>query len=173
MRLLPGIAHERGRRAVALPEAGTAIPGRRAVVRELTLGAEALLDLRDQVVGADALAGDVLAHVDDTGRPRLDREHRVEGRDAVDVCRRKGEPAAELVEAAGADPSDPLLERPECRQQQVAPRTGGVPRAGGVPARPTQTLTTVPAVDGRTEDGVERGALGARRLGARDEMQVH
>src|SRR6187551_3273626 len=75
-RLVAGSRDERSGRAVALPETGAPVPGRRAVVRELALGAEALLDLRDEVLRAVAAAGDVVAHVDDAGRARLEREER-------------------------------------------------------------------------------------------------
>ena len=59
-------------------------------------------------------------------RPRLEREERVEGRDAVGVGGRHGQPPADVVERAGADPADPLLQRPERGQQQVPPRAGRV-----------------------------------------------
>ena len=171
--LVARIADERRRGAVALAEAGAAVPGRRAVRRELALAAEALLELRDQLVGAVAAAGDVLADVDDARRPRLDGEHRVERGDAVGVGRRDRQAAAELVEPAGADPADPLLQRPERGQQQVASRAGIVPRAGGVALGPEQALAAVPAVAGGAEHVVERGALGRRRLRAGNEVEIH
>ena len=68
VRRLARIADERGGSAVALAEARAPVPRGRAVGRELALAAEALLELRDQLVGAVAAAGDVLADVDDPRR---------------------------------------------------------------------------------------------------------
>ena len=151
-------------------------PRRRAtrVVGEVPLGAEPLLEVHDQLERPLAPARDVLADVHDTRRARLEGEKRVEGRDSVRVGGRHGQPAAELVEAAGADPADPLLQRPEGRQQEMAASCPGrVPSGGGVARDSVGARTAVPAGGRRAEDGVESGSLGRRRLGEREELQVH
>ena len=173
MRLVTRIADERRRRAVALTETGAAVPRRRAVVGQLALGSESLLDLGDQVVRADALARDVLADVDDPRRPRLDGEHRVERGDAVDVGGRQRQPAAELVHPSGADPADALLQGPERGEQKVSTRAGGVTGACRISCGTVESGAAVPAVDRRPEHGVERGALGGCRLCAGYEVEVH
>ncbi len=169
---LGGDRHERGRRPVAQAEARAAVPGGGAVVGQVALGAEPLLELRDQVVGADALAGQVLADVDHARRPRVDGEHRVEGRHAVGVGGRHGEPRADVVERARADPADALLHGPQRRQQLVAAaaRRVAAARRGAVVERAPDAAR--PAGLRRPEQVVDRGALGAGRLGV-DRMDVH
>ncbi len=107
------------------------------------------------------------------GGLRLDGEHRVEGGDAVGVGRRNGQSAAELVESTGADPTDPLLQGPERREQQVSALPGVVAGARRVSLGPGETLPAVPAVSGRAENGVEGCTLGGGRLGSGEEMDVH
>ena len=174
MRRVARIADERGRSAVALAEARAPVPRRRAVVGQLALAAEALLELGDQLVGAVAAAGDVLADVDDPRGPGLDGEHRVERRDAVRVGRRQRQPAAELVEAAGADPADPLLQRPERRQQQMPPRAGRRGRRLAVlPSGPSSRAPPSQPSRAGAEHAVEGRTLGRGRLGAGNQVQVH
>ena len=127
----------------------------------------------DQLERPTAPARDVLADVHDARRTRLEGEERVEGRDPVGVGGRHGQPAAELVEAAGADPADPLLQRPERGQQEMAASPGRVPSGGGVARDAVGARAAVPAGGRRAEDGVESGSLGRRGLGERDELQVH
>jgi hypothetical protein len=95
--------------------------------------------------------------------PRLEREHRVERRDAVGVGRRDGQPAADIVEATLADPADTRLEGVERRQEHVAPRPGRVPAADRVAFRPDVPGSAGPGTHGRSdlgiEDGVDRRAL--------------
>ena len=52
---------------------------------------------------------------------RLEREQVVEGRDAVGLGGSDDKSAADVVEAAAADPSDAVLQGVQRRQQQVAP----------------------------------------------------
>ena len=173
LRALAGDRQHRGRGAIALAETGAAIPGRGAVFGQLALAAEALLQLGDQLLRAVAAAGDVLADVDDPRRPRVDGEQRVEGGDTVGVGRRDRQPRADVVQAARADPADPLLQRPQCRQQQMATAAGIVPPAGGVACGPAAAVAALPAALRRAEDGVDGGALGGRFPGPRDEMEIH
>ena len=96
-------------------------------------GTELLGQGGDQGLRAGAAAHEVVADVQHPGCPRLEREQRVEGGDAVDVGGRDRQPPRDVVERAGADPSGVLVERVQRRQQLVALRAGGVAAVGGVP----------------------------------------
>ena len=129
--------HERRGRAFAESQAWR---GSRSVRRER------LLQFREQRRPPRQPACDVVAHVHDRLRLRLDREHRVERRDAVGVRRGDGEALADVVEGAGRDPADARLGRPEGRAgEDRAARgrhgrrsRGGHRSPGGAPRRPSR-----------------------------------
>ena len=118
-------------------------------------------------------ARDVLAHVDDARRPRLEREERVEGRDAVRIGRRHCQPPAELVQPSWADPADALLQRPEGGQQQMSPCPGCMTPGSGVALDPVGARASLPARGRLPEHVVERRALAHGRLREGDELQIH
>jgi hypothetical protein len=64
-------------------------------------------------------ARDVVTDVRDERRARCGREHGVERRDAIGLGRRNVEPAADVVEGAGADPTDALLDGMQGWKQQM------------------------------------------------------
>ena len=162
-----------GRSPVALAEARAAIPGRGTVVGKLALPAEALLDLRDQILGAVAAAGEVLADVDDARGSRLHREQCIERGDTVGVCRRDRQTRTDVIEASGADPADSLLQRPQRRQQQVPATARLVTALRGVAGRPVAAVASLPAVLRRPEHAVDRCPLGLRLDCSRNEVNVH
>ena len=83
----------------------------------------------------------------------LERDQRVERRDAVRLCRRDLEPAARVAERALGHPADAALRGAQRGEEQVAPRAVAARDASVVDAR-------------RADDCVDRLALGLRRLGA-------
>ena len=97
-------------------------------------------------------ARDVVADVDDRLRLRLDREHRVEGRDAVGVGRRDGEALADVVERARGDPADARLRRPRGRAgaggagaRAAWPPVARWPSSSGRRSPPSQPLAAGPS----------------------------
>lgn len=93
-----------GRRsALAQPQAGAALDADAAA-------AEAGLDPRAQLRRARRRAREIRAHMEHGRGARFHREHRVEGRDPVGLRRRHGQPAAQVVERALADPADPVVD---------------------------------------------------------------
>ena len=136
-----------------------------AVGVELALGAEALLELRDQLLGAVAAAGDVVAHVDHARRARLDA--RAARRTSPRRRRRRAarQALADVIEAARADPADALLHRAQRRQQQVPPRARRVAAAAQRVSLPlgSRTPPSQPPAAGRGRRRPRR----ARRRSAR------
>ena len=167
-RRVAGLGQQRGGRAVALAQARAAQPG--GAVDVGVLGAEALLDLRDERLGARAAAGHVVADVDHARRALLGREERVERRHAVDVGRRHGEPLGDVVQPSRADPPGALVQRVQRRQQHVALRAGGMAAVGGVPV--VDRVGARPRRQRRTQEGVDGVALHRRGLGV-EQPQVH
>src|SRR5205807_9169003 len=82
---------------------------------------ESPLQVLDQLVGAAAAAGDVVAHVQDPARAWRHGEQRVEGGYPERIGRRHAETLADVIERPFADPSHPGLHRLESRKKQVAP----------------------------------------------------
>src|SRR2546426_784771 len=104
-------------RSIAEPEAWAAAPHRTAFGgrRRTELG----LELPAQVVGARALAGDVIADRDTERRLLVEREPIVEARDAESVGRGNVQATARIFEAASADPADLVLQSVQDGQQKV------------------------------------------------------
>src|SRR4051812_5577928 len=78
------------------------------------------LELRDELVRAFALTGDVVTDVQHARRARRGREQRVEGRHTPGIGRRNVESSADVVETRLTDPTDTRLQRLQRGQQQVA-----------------------------------------------------
>ena len=87
------------------------------------------LELRDELLRPARDTRHVGAHVRDDRRLGLEREQRVERRDAVRLRRRDREPPADVVERAPADPADARLDGVEGREQEMALRPRGMPAA--------------------------------------------
>ena len=149
---------KRRRRPVAATEARAPEPRRSVVGAGGPLGPEPFLELSDERLCAVTAAGDVVADVDDAGGLRRERQQRVERRDAVGVGRRHRQPAAHLVEPAGGDPADPLLQGPERRQEEVPSGARVMPAVGGVALAPDEAGAAVPGRRRRPEQRVESGA---------------
>src|SRR5260370_32448885 len=99
------------RAAIALAQARAALPGQARAVGAAAgaLGPEPALQLLAEPVRSVHLAGQVVTDVDDGRIRRAGTEERIERRDAEDLGRRDGEPFADVIERARADPADPLL----------------------------------------------------------------
>ena len=119
-------------------------------------------------------AGDVVAHVHDRLRLRLDREHRVERRDAVGVGRRDGEALADVVERAGRDPADARLGGPERREQQMPARARRVAADGDVAFRLRARVRRRPSrwSGGRHASTAARSTAPARHRGSADDRHA-
>ena len=105
-RLRAGDRAQRRRRALAEAEARRRVRARRNL-------------------GARELAGEIGADVQHVGRPFLERDQRVEGRDAVRLGRRHVEPARRVAERALAHPADPPLCGAKRGEEQVPSRAVG------------------------------------------------
>lgn len=156
------------RSALAQPQAGAALDA------DAAAGPEAGLDPGAQLRRARRRAREVRTHVQHGRGARLHREHRVEGRDPVRLRRRHGQPAAQVVERALADPADPVVDGVQPRQQQVAafarlPAAARPPEVGG---RHLIARGALPRGLRRTEQPVDRRPLLVRRL-AVTEVQIH
>ena len=104
------------------------------------------------------LAREIGADVQHVRRPLLERDQRVEARDAVRVGGRNVEPARRVAERALAHPADAALRGAQRGKQELAAVT---PRAAD------------PAVRvGCARDRVDRGALGVRRLRLQ-QLEIH
>ena len=169
-RVLSGRRHERGGSPLAHPQARALEPDRGAVPGVLARRADCPLELRDELVPAPAHAGDVGADVGHERRARLEREERVEARDAIGLGGRDREPPADIAERGGADPADAALHLVEHRKQQMPLRACRVPTAGRMAVG--AALAADPRRRGRAQHAVDRVALGRRR-GAVEELQVH
>ena len=135
-------------------------------------GPRARVEVRAQLFRAGQPAGDVVADVGHHRRPRVRREERVEGRDAVRLGRRDGQPLADVVEGRRADPADPRLDGVQGRQELRAAGAGRVAAARGVPVDGRIARPADPARFGWAEHGVHGGALG--RGGERpDDVEIH
>ena len=163
VRRLARHGHQRGRRALAHAQARALVPDRLPVAGVRALGRDAALELGHQLLRAARDARHVGAHVRDHGRLGLEREQRVERRDAVGLRRRDREPPADVVQRAPADPADARLHRVQRREQEVALRPRGVPAARHVLVALAGLRRSLPARPGRAEDGVDRLALDRRR----------
>ena len=124
--------HRRGRQ-LAQAEARAPQPADRAVPRGRARRPERALEVGAGLLGAGEPAGDVVADVGDGRRARLRREQRVERGDAVRLGGRHGQAPADVVEARLGDLPDPVLQRVQRREQQVAAAPGFVPAARDVP----------------------------------------
>jgi hypothetical protein len=154
---------QRCRRTLAHAQAGALVPDRLPVAGVRALGRDAALELGHQLLRAARDAGHVGAHVRDHGRLGLEREQRVERRDAVRLRRRDREPPADVVERAPADPADARLDGVEGREQKMALRPRGMPAARHMLVALAGLRRTLPARPGRAEDRVDRLALDRRR----------
>ena len=159
----PAPAIERRRRLLAEAKAGASQPGRRAVGLRRARRTEPGLQLFAYAIGAAGQAGDVVAHMDDARRPRLEREQGVEAGHTVGLGGRHAQSAADLVERRLADPADPRLDGVERRQQEVAPIARRMPAPGAVAIE-----TWLP----RTGDRLDRGTLDGRGQRA-DDVEIH
>ena len=97
-------------------------------------------------------------HVQHVSGPLLQRDERVERRDAVRLRRRNLESARRIAERTRRHPADSPLRRAQRGQQEVAPRA--------VAARDPVAARSL-----RADDGVDRLALRLRRLGG-EQLQV-
>lgn len=111
---VPGLDRERRRSPFAQAQTRAALHAHPAAE------AETRLDPGAQLARPGGRAREVRADVEHGGGARLDREHGVEGGDAVRLRRRNGQPSAQVVEGAVADPADPVVDGVQPRQQQVA-----------------------------------------------------
>ena len=131
----------------------------------LQLGAEALRPLDP--------AGDVVADVGDGQGTRREREEVVERDDAVRLGGGHGQAPADIVEGTRRDPAEPGLDGVERGQEEVAAGPGRVAAQQGSMAllfhvpRPPR-----PGGSRRSQDGIDGGSLGRRRIGAM-EVKVH
>ena len=131
------------------------------------------LELGDEVLRAARDARDVGAHVRDDRRLGLEREQRVERRDAVRLRRRDREPLADVVERAAADPARRAPARRAAwaaaggaalGRLAAAERDAGVAFAG--------LARALPPARRRAQDGVDRLALGGRRRVVVETMSI-
>ena len=118
-------------------------------------------------------AGDVVTHVGDGQGARREREEVVERDDSVRLGRGHGQAPADIVEGTRRDPAKPRLNGVERGQQEVAAGSGRVAAQQGrmallfhVPRPPR------PGRSRRSQDGIDGGLLGRRRIGAM-EVKVH
>ena len=135
-----------------------------------SLGADLLGQGVDQLLGAGAPAGQVVAHVEYPRRALLHREQGVEGRDAVDVGGGNGQPLRDVVERARTDPTGLLVQRVQGGEELVALGAGGVAAVGGVAV--LDPIRTGPGRDRGTEERVDRGALVGGWFGV-EEAEIH
>ncbi len=164
---------KQGRRSpIALAEAWAPQPGRRLSLNDGVLGAETLFERRDQLVRAVTATGQVVADVHDPRRPPLEREQRVERRDAVRVGRRHGETLADVVERAGAEPADMLVNRLQDGEQEVAPGSRAVATVRNLALVVDLPHTAFPARGGGAEHAVDRRPLGGGGHGV-EQVDVH
>ncbi len=138
-RLLARDRAQRRRRALAEPEARARV----CALGQLVPGEPA------REIGAD------VQHVRGT---LVERDQRVERRDAVRLGRRNLEPAARVAERALRHPADAALCRADRREQQV-------------PSRPVAARNAPVVVGGLADHRIDRRALRIRRL-RREQAQV-
>ena len=164
---------EQGRRSpIALAEAWTPQPGSRLSLNDGVLRAETLFEGRDQLVRAVTATGQVVADVHDPRRAPLEREQRVERRDAVRVGRRHGKSLADIVERAGAEPADTLVNRVQDGEQEVAPGSRAVATVCNLALVVDLPHTAFPARGGGAEHAVDRRPLGGGGHGV-EQVDVH
>ena len=130
------------------------MPRRTTIGRDGAFGAEALLERGDQIVGAEALARDVLADVQDARRRGLRRQHHVERRDAIDLGGRNHQALRDVRERRRADVPDAILHGPQHGQQQVPILAGLVAAFGDAGVGERVALTAVPARERRAEEQI-------------------
>ena len=133
---------------------------------------ESLPDVRDQYLGALALARDVVADVKDASRTRRRGEERIERRDTPRIRRRDGQPRADVVQRALADPADARLHRVQRGQQHVPARARLVTAVRDMGVANGIALAAVPARGWCAEERVDCLTL----LGGRfclEQVEVH
>jgi hypothetical protein len=148
------------------------VPRRTTIGRDGTFRTEALLERGDQIVGAEALARDVLADVQHARRRGLGREHHVERRDAVDLGGRNHQALRDVRQRRRADVPDAILHGPQHGQQQVPILAGLVAAFGDAGVGKRVALAAVPARERRAEELVHGLLLDLGR-GNVEELDVH
>ena len=78
------------------------------------------VELLTELLSTRKAARDVVTNVNDGARLRLGPQQMVEGDYAPGLRRWDGQATADVVEGAAADPANSILNRVECRQEQVA-----------------------------------------------------
>jgi hypothetical protein len=95
-------------------------------------------------------------------RAGFEREHSIEGRNAMNFSRSNVQTQRDVVQGAGADPADAVLDRMERGEKTMSLATAVVvescPRIRGLP------LAALPARSGHAQFRVNRGALFRCRL---------
>ncbi len=165
---------QRRRAAITLAKARAALPGQAGAVGLglSTFWAEPALQLLAEPVGSVHLASQVVTDVDYGRAGRAGTEERIERRDAVGLGRRDGEPGADVIERARADPADPLLHGMQHGQQQVPPTPGGVAAKRAVTVG-CRAQAAFPSAAGRPENRGDRGLLVLGRCDRGVKPQVH
>ncbi len=94
-----------------------------------------------QLFATRQATGDVVTYVDDGARLGLCPKEMIEGDDAPSLRGRDGQATADVVESASTDPPDPILDRMERWQQQIAPLLHFFKAASRNPRLTTQTTS--------------------------------
>ena len=136
-RILTGNREHGGRRALAQAQARRWQPGRHAVGHRRAGRTKCSLEVGRQAGGAREAARDVVADMRDH-QQRLRREQGVERGNAVRLCRRYAEAAADIVERRLIRPADPGLNGVECRDQKVSGGSFGRVLRLAMPIRPAR-----------------------------------
>ena len=110
-------------------------------------------------LGARELAREIRADVQHVRRPFLERDQRVEARDAVCLGRRHVEPPGRVAERALADPADPSLRSAKRGEEEM-------------PSRPVRARHASVVCACAAYDRVDRLALGVARFGA-EQAEIH
>ena len=116
---------------------------------------------------------DVVAHVNYGPGLRVGSEEMIEGDHTPSFCRRYGQAPADIIECAAANPTDPILNRVESWQQQVAPLLDLTQAASRNPCITFDaTEASYPCRFRRTEQPIDGLPLFCAGLSP-DDVQVH
>ena len=113
-------SHQHGWRSFTLSQAWAAYPAAAALLAGAACWPHGRFEARAEFARALDLAGDIVTDPRYDRRCLVEREHVVEGGNAIRFCRRHLEPLASVVQRAPADPADALVNGVQHGKQQVA-----------------------------------------------------